>query len=200
MLITIALLWFAAAVAPGPNLLVTMRAALLTDRPTGLRIALGIACGAGVWGLAGFFGIQALFGAAPWLYLALKLGGSVWLVVIGVRYLLNSVRAAAPVTEVRRAPGGSTVLLGFVTSIANPQTALSTASLFAATLPPQPSLSLGLEAVAVMMGVAIAWYSLVACVLTTRRAAAGFARSRRWIDCIAGLAFLGFGTRLALQR
>ena len=51
-----------------------------------------------------------------------------------------------------------------------------------------------------MTAVAIIWYGFVACVLTIRPAAAAFARLRRWIDRVAGLAFLGFGTRLALER
>jgi threonine/homoserine/homoserine lactone efflux protein len=94
----------------------------------------------------------------------------------------------------------SAVLLGLVTSLANPQSALSVASLFAATLPPQPSIALGIGAAAVMTAVAITWYGFVACVLTIRPAAAMFARLRRWIDRVAGLAFLGFGTKLALER
>lgn len=57
-----------------------------------------------------------------------------------------------------------------------------------------------LAAVAVMTGMALAWYALVACVLTLRPAAAVFARLRRWIDLLAGVAFIGLGTRLALER
>lgn len=199
ILLTIALLWFATAVAPGPNFLVTTRTALRTDRATGLKTTLGIACGTAVWGLAGFFGVHALFSLAPWLYWGLKLGGSLWLMVIGARYLLGSFREQPMDVHVARS-NGSAVFLGFFTSIANPQSALSTTSLFAATMPPQPTIALGLGAVAVMTLVAISWYGFVACALTTRPAAAAFMRLRRWIDCVAGLAFLAFGTRLALER
>jgi threonine/homoserine/homoserine lactone efflux protein len=201
VLLTIALLWFATAVAPGPNFVVTTRTALLNDRLTGIQTALGIACGTVLWGLAGFFGIHALFVMAPWLYLALKIGGSAYLIVLGVQYLLHSFRREPPPTaRLRPMSTHSAILLGMITSLANPQTALSTASLFAATLPPEPSLALGLGAVAVMTTVAIVWYSLVACVLTLRPAASAFTRMRRWIDRIAGLAFLAFGTKLALER
>ena len=201
ILLTIAALWFATAVAPGPNFLVTTRTALRTDRATGLRIAAGIACGSSVWGLAGFFGIQTLFTVAPWLYLALKAGGCAYLIVIGARYLLGSFRSeSTPADLARPVTNGSAGLLGFLTSIANPQTALSTASLFAATLPPAPSIYLGIGAIAVMTLIAFAWYGFVASVLTTRPAAAAFIRLRRWIDRIAGVAFLGFGVKAALER
>ncbi|HLY90368.1 MAG TPA: LysE family transporter [Acetobacteraceae bacterium] len=201
VLLTIALLWSATAVAPGPNFFLTTRTALLKSRATGVQTALGIACGSSIWGLCGFFGIHTVFTLAPWLYLALKVGGSIYLIAIGGRYLVNSFR---PVTAVPVMPQPTStvaaVRLGMVTSLANPQSALSTASLFAATLPPHPSLWLGAGAITVMTAVAAIWYGFVACVLTMRPAAAAFARLRRWIDRVAGLAFLGFGTRLALER
>lgn len=119
--------------------------------------------------------------------------------VIGAKYLVSSFRAEPVDMRVARS-NGSAVFLGFFTSIANPQSALSTTSLFAATIPPQPTIALGMGAVAVMTLVAISWYGFVALALTTRPAAAAFLRLRRWIDRVAGLAFLVFGTRLALER
>lgn len=162
---------------------------------------MGIACGALVWGVAGFFGVHALFTLAPVLSLVMKLGGGLYLIALGMRYLRNGFRAdpGLPMRETAGC-GGASLRTGFMTSIANPQSALSTASLFAATLPPLPSLGLGLGAILVMAGIAIAWYALVACVLTLRPMAVLFARARRWIDRLAGLAFIGLGARLALQR
>jgi threonine/homoserine/homoserine lactone efflux protein len=201
LLLTIGVLWSAAVIAPGPNFVITTRAALLGGRGAGLRTALGIACGATVWGIAGFFGVHALFALAPWLYLCLKLGGSAYLILLGIRLCRNSLRPdAGPANPRDAAASGTAFWRGLLTSLANPQTALSTASLFAATLPQQPSLLLGLAAIAVMATIAMAWYSVVACVLTLRPAAAMFSKLRRWIDGIAGLAFLGLGTRLALER
>ena len=51
-----------------------------------------------------------------------------------------------------------------------------------------------------MTAVAATWSMFFACVLTIRPAAAAFMSIRHWIDRIAGLAFLGFGARLALER
>lgn len=74
VLLNIGILWSAAVTAPGPNFVIMTRVALLSGRSAGLRTAFGLACGAMIWGAAGFFGIQALFSLAPWLYLGLKLG------------------------------------------------------------------------------------------------------------------------------
>jgi threonine/homoserine/homoserine lactone efflux protein len=201
VLLTIAVLWFATSVAPGPNFIVTTRTAILHGRTTGIRTALGIACGSSIWGLAGFFGVHALFTLAPWLHLALKLGGSAYLILLGIRYLISSFDPAPPpAMRLRPMSTRSAVLLGLLTSLANPQTALSTASLFAATLPPSPSIALGFGATTVMTVVAVVWYSFVACVLTIVPAAALFSRFRRWIDRLTGVAFVVFGARLAIQR
>ncbi len=202
VLAAIAVLWFAATLVPGPDFLVTTRVALTHSRRIGLRTVLGIACGTCLWGLAGFFGIHALFRAAPWLYLALKLGGGVYLMLLGARLILDSF-ARGPADRSGARPGLSEAgafRLGLVTNIANPKAALFTASLFAATLPADAPLTLGFAAAALMTLIALTWYGLVAWALTTPRAAIAFTRLRRWIDRGAGLAFIGFGTALATER
>jgi threonine/homoserine/homoserine lactone efflux protein len=129
----------------------------------------------------------------------MKVIGSAWLVLLGIRYVRNSFRPGNTVKLSATDGPVASMRLGFLTSVANPQSALSTASLFAATLPEQPSAALGLAAIGLMAGIAIVWYALVACVLTLRPAAALFARLHQWIDRLAGLAFIGLGTRLALE-
>src|SRR5215471_12745868 len=168
LLLSVALLWSAAVAAPGPNLFVVMRTSLTNGRPTAMTVALGMALGAGGWGLAGFFSIHALFTAAPWLYLILKLVGTAYLIWLGAALLLRSFRPeqleALPPPPMSAAPA---LRIGLVTSLANPRTALSTASLFATILPADPPVLLGVSAVTLMIAVAAAWYALVVFGLTT---------------------------------
>lgn len=201
VLLSIAAIWLAATLVPGPDFLATTRVALTNDRAVGIRAVLGIACGTCLWGLAGFFGIHALFTAAPWLYLALKLGGGAYLVFLGIRLIAGSFSSrASEAIHLRPLSARSAFRLGLITNLANPKAALFTASLFAATLPPHPPVALGLCAALIMTTIALAWYGTVTCVLTTRRAAMAFTKLRRWIDRLAGLAFIGFGARLTLER
>lgn len=51
-----------------------------------------------------------------------------------------------------------------------------------------------------MATIAAAWYGAIVCILTTPRAATAFTGFRHWIDRLAGLAFIGFGARLTLER
>lgn len=197
ILLTIALLWFATAVAPGPNFVVTTRTALLHDRATGVRIAVGIACGTSMWGLGGFFGVHALFLAAPWLYVALKLGAGVYLCWLGGRLLLGTVQPATKVhAEPRPLRAGSAFRLGLITNLANPKAALFTASMFAATLPPRRPMWLGLASACIMVSIALGWYSLVVRLLTMTRIAAAYQRAGKWVDRVAGAAFAAIGLRL----
>ena len=199
VLFTVAAMWFAAVVTPGPNFLVTTRTALLQSRTRGVQAALGVASGAVVWGFLG--GVlrhpralrrSALAPPRP------APGGSAYLVFLGARMLLASFKRGT-IDEVAREPrAGSAFRLGLVTTFANPQSALSTASMFAASLPSNPSLALGFEAVGVMAAISATWYGLVALVLSAAGAAGYFTKLRRWVDRAAGLALVGFGARLAV--
>ena len=198
---SIALIWLAACVSPGPDFLLTTRIAATQTRAVASRAALGIALGCGLWGLAGFFGIHALFLASPWLYLALKIGGGAYLAYLGARLLRQCCRPAVASAEAGPAMSSpSAFRVGLLTNLANPKAPLFTSSLFAAVLPQHPPAMLGVAAAGVMLAVAAGWFLLVVHLLTTRRAAAAFASVRRWVDGAAGVAFLGFGARLALER
>ena len=198
----VALIWFAACVVPGPDFLLLSRIALRHARRAGLHAAIGIACGIALWGLAGFFGIHALFAAAPWLYLALKLGGGAYLVFLGARLLLGSFTRAteAAPPPPRRLSAGGAFTAGLAPNLANPKAALFTASLFAAAMPAHPTVPLGLAAVGIMAAESVAWYAAVVFALTTPAAALAFGRARRWIDRVVGAAFVGLGARLAFDR
>ena len=115
--------------------------------------------------------------------------------VLGVRILLAA-GTAAPVV----ATSGSSFRIGLLTSLSNPKAAPLMASLFAALLPPHAPASVGLATVAEMVTISVCWYATVACTIASRPVAAAYARSRRWLDRIAGAIFIGFGARLALER
>jgi threonine/homoserine/homoserine lactone efflux protein len=197
----IALLWMGALMVPGPDFLLVIRISIVRGRVAAMRAALGVAIGIALWAVAGFFGIRALFVASPWLYLAFKIGGGGYLLFLGVRLLVSSFRrevAADQGTAVL--PATRPFWIGFATNLSNPKAPLFVSSLFAATLPSAPDAALGIAAVCLMFALTLGWYVVVARLLTIRRVSDAFARARRWIDRAAGLAFVGFGARLVLER
>lgn len=197
LLAAVAAIWGVAVVTPGPNFLVTARVAAVRSRAEGLGVVAGIGLGTTVWGLAGFFGVHAMFAFVPWLYEALTLAGAVYLVVIGARIIRGSF---APEAAEQRRAAGPAFRLGLLTSLSNPKSALFVASLFAGVMPLGAPLGDGLVAVAEMVVISVAWYAAVVLLLTTRRAAAAFGRASRWIDRAAGAVFVAFGVALIARR
>lgn len=202
VLLSVAGIWTLAVVTPGPNFFLTIQTALGQSRPAALWNVLGIACGTVIWGLCGFFGIALLFRTAPWLHAALKLLGGGYLIYLGLKLVRQSFNPPPGAVTAARIP--STALAawrtGLLTNLSNPKTAAFVTSLFAASLPATAPLWLGLTSVALMVALSMTWYAAVACLFSTGRYTALYRRGRLWIDRSAGLIFIAFGTRLALDR
>ena len=200
-LLTVASVWLVAAVSPGPNFLLTAQIAAAQSRARGLAAVGGIALATAIWGICGLTGVQALFLAAPWSYLVLKVGGAGYLVIMGVRLIVNAQRGAAPRATASALPTPARAFAtGLVTSLANPRSALSVASLFAAALPPDPSPSMGAATVVTMVAISVTWYSGVVYLFASGAVADAYARARAWIDRVAGGLLVLFGVRLAMER
>jgi threonine/homoserine/homoserine lactone efflux protein len=202
LLVSVAALWALAVVSPGPNFLVTARLAMARSRRAGLQAVGGIAIGALGWAAAGCFGVQALFAAAPWMYLAIKAAGALYLVLVGGQMLWRSFGRAGDLNAplAGGAPRMSPFQLGLLTTLANPRSAVSVASIFATTMPSHPSLALSLEVMALMTTISVSWYALVAFVFAAPYLAERYRRFRRWIDRLAGACLMAFGAKLALER
>lgn len=200
-LLTVASIWLVAAVSPGPNFLLTAKIAVAQSRARGLAAVAGIALATAIWGICGLTGVQALFAAAPWAYLALKIGGAAYLVIMGLRLIINATdRARAKATVAALPTPARAFTIGLVTSLANPRSALSVASLFAAALPPDPSLQMSVATVVTMVAISAGWYACVVYLFASGAVADAYARARKWIDRVAGGLLVLFGVRLATER
>src|SRR6202007_2105666 len=83
-LVTVAVVHLLAAMSPGPSFITVSRTALASGRSAGLASAL--ACGFGVlpWAIGALLGIVIVFKQAPWLYVALKAAGGLYLLYLAV--------------------------------------------------------------------------------------------------------------------
>lgn len=189
--------------SPGPNFWITIRTAVAHSRRASLRVVTGIVLGTLTWGTAGFLGIQSLFAVAPWLYIALKIIGGAYLVLLGSRLVWHSFRKddEKPLVVERIAPEGwGAVRLGLITNLANPKAAIFVTSLFAATMPPHIPIAVGVATIALMATISFSWYALVACLFSSRRVSNLYGAIRHWIDRLAGAFFVGFGLDLVVEQ
>ena len=81
-LISLALLYLAALIIPGPNLLLLTHTAASSSRRAALGVAFGIATGTFMWVAVAVFGVQKIFDAAPALQTGLRAVGGMYLLYL----------------------------------------------------------------------------------------------------------------------
>lgn len=79
-------------VAPGPDMALVARNALRGGRRSGIATGVGVVSGLAVWTVAASVGLAALLRASEPAFVTLKIIGSVYLVCLGVRSLLDALR------------------------------------------------------------------------------------------------------------
>ena len=207
MLTTVLVIWTAAVLTPGPNMLVVAHVAVSAGRLTAAFVAAGTVTGTAIWGCAGWLGISALFAAAPAAYLALKLAGGAYLVWLGVQLIRRrwarerpGLAEAPPLqTETIGTSAVRAFRLGLLTNLANPKSALFVAGLFAAALPASYHWTMGAATVAIMVAMTTVFYTAFVLILSDRRIAARYLAARSTLDTAIGTAFVGFGGALMLS-
>jgi threonine efflux protein len=198
--------WTLTVIAPGPDTLAVVSTALGGSRKAGLAVAAGCAVASLIWASTSLAGLALLFERAQRLYHLVRIGGALYLIVVGAALLWSAYRqcATAPSgTIATRAVNGSLVRafrLGLLTDLSNPKAAAFFTSLFAVALPADASFELELLIVAAVGVIAGAWYALIAMTVSLSSIARLYARGRHALEAIAGLLFIGLGARLAGAR
>jgi len=180
-------------VTPGQDTALTIRNTLFGGRRAGVLTAAGVACGQAFWTLAASLGLAALLGASEPAFLAVRLAGAAYLVLLGVQTLL---RAGRQVPEhARRA--GRPFKQGLLSNLGNPKMAVFFTSLlpqFGGTSFPV-LLALGL----VFCSMTFAWLSGYAFAVARAGDFLRRSRFRVWLDRITGAVLVAFGIRLATE-
>src|SRR5215813_10412354 len=89
-LLSVAWMWAIATISPGPNFLTIAQIAASKSRSAAVAAVCGTGLATVIWGVCGVAGVQAVFLAAPWAYLGLKIGGAAYLVYSGGRMIVQS--------------------------------------------------------------------------------------------------------------
>lgn len=191
------------AVSPGPSFLMVAKTAASAGRSNGLHAALGMGFGTLIFAVLSLLGLNAAFVAVPALYLALKLIGGLYLAYLGFRIwqgatqpLDVSINATSNHLTSR---GQSYMLLGLVTQMSNPKTAIVYASVFAAFLPATPSMQYNFTVVSLAFVIDAGWYAIVATVLSSNGPRGAYLSYKKWVDRLAGGILGGLGLKLAVS-
>jgi threonine/homoserine/homoserine lactone efflux protein len=178
-------------VTPGPDTALTIRNTLLGGRSRGFATAVGVVSGQAVWTLAASAGIAAVVTASQPLFGALRIGGALYLVWLG----LDTLRGRrGDVTAARR---GSGYRQGLLSNLGNPKMVV----FFTSLLPQFGSGLLHLAALGlVFCTLTLVWLSVYALVVSRARQVFLRDRVRRALDSLTGLTLVAFGVRLAAAR
>ena len=185
-------------VTPGQDTALTIRNTLLGGRSGGIATAAGVVSGQLVWALAASAGLSAVLLASAPLFMAIRIAGAAYLVLLGVQALVAAIRGAHRVNadaapRRRRAPYRQ----GVLSNLGNPKMA----GFFTSLLPQFGSsfaamLALGL----VFATLTLVWLSAYA--VTVAKATNFLQRSwvRRALDAVTGLVLVALGLRVATER
>jgi threonine/homoserine/homoserine lactone efflux protein len=191
------------AAIPGPGILYTAAQTLARGRAGGLMAALGIHLGGYLHVAAAALGLAAVFQLVPTLYLAVKLAGALYLVILGIGIIRGGIAADDLPLVAGKSPRRA-----FAQSIAveafNPKTALFYLAFLPQFVEPAAGAPLWLQFLALGIVVNIAFS--IADIVTVLLTAAVLARLRRTrtaqrvARAIGGSLMIGLGLRLATAR
>lgn len=203
-----AILTFAAAAAlltitPGLDSMYVLRTVVGSGRATGLIAGAGISLGVLAWGVATAVGLTALLLASPLAYELVQMIGAGYLFFVGARMLWRSRRRASQGVDADtvdlRVPPWRAFHTGLLTNVLNPKVGVFYVTLLPQFIPHGASVlttSLLLAGIHVALG--LMWFTVIALLVGRIRHVVARAAVRRRIEQVTGVAFLGFGVRLAL--
>ena len=180
-------------VTPGQDTALTIRNTLLGGRRAGVLTAAGVACGQAFWTLAASLGLAAILSASEPAFLAVRVAGAAYLVLLGIQTLLGASRHHA------RRPrwAGSSFRQGLLSNLGNPKMAV-----FFTSLLPQ----FGGQSFPTLLGLGLVFCSMTFGWLTgyafvVARAGDFLRRShvRAWLDRVTGAVLIALGLRIATE-
>jgi threonine/homoserine/homoserine lactone efflux protein len=186
---------------PGQDTALTIRNSLLGGRLSGLSTALGVSVGQCAWAVATSAGLAALLVASEPAFVALRLFGAAYLILLGAQALRAAVGrrpgrmigAAAPRGTARPVVG---FRQGLVSNLGNPKMAV----FFPSLLPQFAHSFVALLALGLMFAaMTLVWLSLYAVAVARAGDLLRRPRIRRVIDAVVGAVLVAFGVRLGSE-
>ncbi len=189
-------------VTPGQDTALTIRNTLRGGRRAGVGTAAGVAAGQAVWTVATSAGLAALLIASEPAFVALKLVGAAYLIIVGAQSLRAAWRGDAARGAGGAPAGGLAPLAGFrqgaLSNLGNPKMAVFFTSLLPQFVPADRPAFLGLLALGLLFNaLTLGWLTGYAVAVARAGDLLRRSRVRRALDALTGVVLVAFGLRLA---
>jgi len=178
---------------PGPSFILVAQTAMAKSRSDAIAVALGMGVGSTVFAIIASIGLFSLLETVPSAYIVLKVLGGVYLCFLSYTMWLHSKAPISQSTVNNCSSSGrfNMFLVGLLTQLSNPKTAIVFGSAFAAFLPKDvPAFSYYLISATAFI-IDSVWYIFIATVLSTVKAQQTYSMFRQYICKIAS-GFMGF--------
>ncbi|MGJ0120445.1 LysE family translocator [Williamsia sp. MIQD14] len=194
-------LWAVALVSPGPDVVMVVRQSIVDSRRAGIITAFGVVAGISVWIVVAMLGLSAVVAGNPSISRALEIVGGCLLVAIGCvggwQIFRSRGNTSEPSPDAMSNRAGGSFTRGLVTNIANPKALVFFGALFAQFIGERTSFVDYVIVLAVMVAMAIAWFTGVAVAASFRGFAARYDRMATVVDTVACLVFVAVGAGMA---
>ena len=202
--LTVAVAALVVIVSPGPNMAMTLRNSLARSRRAGVNTAIGLALGDAVHVAYCLLGIAVVISQSILLFNVIKWAGAAYLIFIGIKSLRARRHSPAEPNDPGALPEQMGTLAairsGFLTSLLNPKVTLFFLALFTQVIQPgTPLLAKALYGLTVV-GIELAWCTLVAVFVSTSPGKRRFDAVAHWIERATGAILIALGIRLALTK
>ena len=191
-------------ITPGPDMALVTRNALAGGGRAAAFTAVGVGFGILAWAVAAAVGVAELLDRSAVAFTVLKLAGAAYLVVLGVRALLNS----ADTASVEIAAGGEGGGLGAVAALRqgalgnmlNPKAGVIFVSILPQFVAPGDSLPRLLAMLVAFEIMIVGWLVGYGTVVSRVGRSRIGASARRVLERVTGVVLVGLGVRLAVER
>lgn len=192
------------AYIPGPAMLYAAARTLAGGRASGLMAAIGIHIGCYVHVFAAAAGLSVLFHAVPVLYLAVKLGGAAYLILLGISLFRGRTGNETEMEPIRPRPGSRAFLESVTVEVLNPKTAIFFLAFLPQFIDASATLPIWLQFVVLGTIVNLMFSSAdIVCVFLANSIMTRLEHSSRaqgYMRRVGGVVLVGLGLRLALER
>ena len=190
-----------ALMLPGPDFVAVVRNTIARGRAAGIMTALGVSLGITFYAGLSAAGLSTLLARVEWFETAVRVGGALFLGYLGVQLLRTRRPARHIEREPAREPAGPSnpILLGLFVNLTNPKAIVFFASIFGTAIKPGMPGWLLTAVVAVIGVCGLLWFSTVSLLTASTGLLVSLEDHQHWIERLAGVAFLGFSAKIALD-
>ena len=181
----------------GPNIAAIMATSMHQGRQDGLRLAMGIGLGSGIWATLTVAGLASLLTAYAGAVLVLKLFGAAFLLWLAFKSFRSALRADAPLPSATPITGRNLFLTGLTIQLTNPKAALQWIAIAAVAINGDAPWVIGALLIVSATCLSLLGHAAYALTFSTAPIVSLYAHTRRWTEGALGVFFTLAAFKLA---